>query len=89
MPNHGGGKDGSHDRAGSGEIEGVRVSTARERAEQKRREKLALIRQQLQSGALTIRQMTPAERAKYPPCPRPARRGSGRSRYGQTRTVAR
>jgi hypothetical protein len=48
------------------------VSNARERAEQKRRDKLALIREQLESGQLTIRQMTPAERAKYPP--RPPRR---------------
>jgi hypothetical protein len=49
------------------------VSNARERAEQKRRDKLALIREQLESGQLTIRPMTPAERAKYPP--RPPRRG--------------
>jgi hypothetical protein len=70
-------KGGSDDRAGSG----VHVSTARERAEQKRRDKLALIRQQLESGALTIRQMTPAERAQHPPRPHPPRRGTGTSRY--------
>jgi hypothetical protein len=51
------------------------VSTARERVEQKRRDKLALIREQLESGQLTIRQMTPAERAKHPPRPHPPRRG--------------
>ena len=49
------------------------MSTPIERAEQKRREKLALIREQLASGELTIRQMTPAERAKHPPRPRPPR----------------
>jgi hypothetical protein len=43
------------------------VSTSRERAEQKRREKLELIREQLDKGELTIRQMTPAERKKHPP----------------------
>ena len=51
------------------------MSTQRERAEQKRREKLELIREQLDSGQLKIRQMTPAERAKHPPRPRPEKRG--------------
>jgi hypothetical protein len=50
------------------------VATQRNRAEQKRREKLALIREQLESGDLTIRQMTPAERAKYPARPHPPKR---------------
>jgi hypothetical protein len=35
--------------------------------EQKRREKLGAIREQLENGELTIRRMTPAERALYPP----------------------
>jgi hypothetical protein len=48
------------------------VATPKERAEQKRREKLALIREQVESGELKIRQMTPAERAEHPP--RPPRR---------------
>ena len=43
------------------------MSNSKERAEEKRREKLALIREQLDSGDLTIRQMTPAERKKHPP----------------------
>ena len=43
------------------------MRTSKERAEQKRREKLALIREQLDTGELTIRQMTPAERKKHPP----------------------
>ena len=45
------------------------MSTSRERAEQKRSEKLALIREQLDNGELTIRRMTPAEREKHPPRP--------------------
>ena len=43
------------------------MSTSKERAEQKRLEKLALIREQLDNGDLTIRRMTPAERKKHPP----------------------
>jgi hypothetical protein len=50
------------------------VSASRERAQQKRREKLAMIREQLDSGELTIRRMTPAERKKYPPRPAQPRR---------------
>jgi hypothetical protein len=50
------------------------VSTQTERIEQKRREKLAAIREQLESGELTIRRMTPAERALYPPRPAAQRR---------------
>jgi hypothetical protein len=42
--------------------------------DQKRREKLEAIRKQLDSGELTIRQMTPAERALYPPRPAAPRR---------------
>jgi hypothetical protein len=49
------------------------MSTQAERAQQKRREKLALIREQLVSGDLTIRQMTPAERATNPPRHHPPR----------------
>ena len=50
------------------------MSTQKERAEQKRRDKLALIREQVESGQLTIRQMTAAERAKHPPRPAAPRR---------------
>jgi len=46
------------------------MSTQKDRAEQKRVEKLELIREQVDSGQLTIRQMTPAERKKNPPRPR-------------------
>ena len=53
------------------------MSTQKDRAEQKRREKLQQIRDQLDSGDLTIRQMTPAERKMHPPRPRPEKRGRG------------
>jgi hypothetical protein len=44
--------------------------TLKDRADEKRREKLAAIRQQVKEGSLTIRKMTPAERKKNPPRPR-------------------
>ena len=50
------------------------MATQQERAEQKRREKLDLIREQVDSGQLTIRKMTSAERKKNPPRPRPDKR---------------
>jgi hypothetical protein len=50
------------------------VKTARERAEEKRQEKLELVRTQVESGSLVIRQMTEEERRQYPPRPpRPKR----------------
>jgi anti-sigma28 factor (negative regulator of flagellin synthesis) len=50
------------------------AKTQRERAEEKREEKLALIREQIADGTLTVRQMTPEERKKDPPKPREPRR---------------
>jgi hypothetical protein len=48
------------------------VNRTRERAEEKRAEKLAQVREQVQSGSLVIRQMTAEERRRYPPvAPRP------------------
>ncbi|MHB1536915.1 MAG: hypothetical protein ACYCUM_02255 [Solirubrobacteraceae bacterium] len=56
------------------------MKTARERAEEKRAEKLALIREQVQDGSLTIRQMTAEERQRYPPPPpQPTRTGRRRA----------
>jgi hypothetical protein len=52
------------------------VKTAQERAEEKRAEKLELVREQVQSGSLVIRQMTEEERRRFPPvAPRPKRPG--------------
>ena len=53
------------------------MSTPQERAEQKRREKLELIREQVDSGELKIRKMTSKERAANPPRPRPEKRKRG------------
>jgi hypothetical protein len=52
------------------------MSTQKDRAEQKRLEKLRQIREQVDSGQLKIRQMTPAERRKHPPRPRTQKRGN-------------
>jgi hypothetical protein len=54
------------------------MNTARERAEQKRQEKLDMVREQVESGSLVIRKMTTEERRQYPP--RPARSSSFRKR---------
>ena len=52
------------------------MKSARERAEEKREAKLELVRDQVQSGSLVIRQMTDEERRRYPPRPpRPKRPG--------------
>lgn len=45
------------------------MKTPRERAEEKRAEKLEVVRQQVKSGSLVIRQMTDEERRRYPPRP--------------------
>jgi hypothetical protein len=50
------------------------VKTTRERADEKRREKLDLVREQVASGSLVIRQMTDDERRRYPPRPDRAKR---------------
>ena len=52
------------------------MSTPRERADKQREAKLEAVQQQVEEGSLTIRQMTPEERKKYPKPenPRPQRR---------------
>ncbi|MFL5896033.1 MAG: hypothetical protein ACJ76Z_13095 [Thermoleophilaceae bacterium] len=50
------------------------MSSARERQEQKRQEKLENVKEQVDSGSLVIRKMTDEEREKFPPKPRPERR---------------
>lgn len=51
------------------------MKTGRERAEEKRAEKLEVVRQQVKSGSLVIRKMTDEERRRFPPRPdRPKRR---------------
>lgn len=46
------------------------MKTQKDRADERRREKLAQIRDEVAKGRLTIRQMTPEERAAHPPKPR-------------------
>jgi hypothetical protein len=45
-----------------------------ERAAERRRERLEAMQQQVKSGSLKIRKMTPAERKRYPPRPADGRR---------------
>lgn len=54
------------------------MATQQERAAKARDEKLAAIEEQVRDGSLVIREMTPAERKKYPKpeTPRPTRRRS-------------
>jgi hypothetical protein len=56
------------------------MSSQRERAEEKRKEKLKAVEEQVAEGSLTIRQMTPEERAKYPKRERPPQ-AAKRKRY--------
>lgn|GEM_PF-3353310 len=52
------------------------MKTVRERAEEKRQEKLTQVRDQVENGGLIIRQMTDEERRRYPPRePRPKQQG--------------
>lgn len=54
------------------------MKTTRERAEEKRQERLANVREQVQNGSLVIRKMTEEERLRYPVRPRPPDRGRRR-----------
>jgi hypothetical protein len=56
------------------------MKTTRERAEEKRQEKLELVEEQVESGSLVIRQMTDAERRLYPPRPQPPEGKRGKRR---------
>lgn len=60
------------------------MPTARERAEEKRAEKLAHVREQVDSGSLVIRQMTDEERRRYPPRPVQPRRPDRRATRGRS-----
>ena len=55
------------------------MKSTRERADEKRREKLEHVREQVENGSLTIRKMTAEERKRFPPRPAKARtKGSRR-----------
>lgn len=49
--------------------------TVKDKADEKRREKLAAIREQVKEGSLTIRKMTAAERKAYPARTRGSKKG--------------
>jgi hypothetical protein len=52
------------------------MKTTRERAEEKRKAKLDLVQEQVESGSLVIRKMTDEERRQYPlRPPKPKRLG--------------
>jgi hypothetical protein len=54
------------------------MKTPRERAEEKRQEKLKFVAEQVENGDLVIRQMTDEERQRFPPRPsEPKRSGRG------------
>jgi hypothetical protein len=55
------------------------MKTARERAEEVRAEKLQKISEQIASGRLIVRKMTPEERLRYPL--RPVTTGKKAKRY--------
>jgi hypothetical protein len=55
------------------------VSTSSERAEERRKAKLAQMQQQIEDGTLTVRKMTAKERAANPPRSR-IQRGRARKR---------
>jgi hypothetical protein len=67
------GKDSAAEAKPTGGGKGGKSPTARKQ-EQRRQEKLDLVQQQIEEGSLTIRQMTPEERKKYPPRPRKPRK---------------
>lgn len=52
------------------------MKTTRERAEERRLAKLELVREQVASGSLVIRDMTEEERRRYPQRPAKPRRGA-------------
>jgi len=50
------------------------MKTARERNDERRKEKLREMQEAIAAGSLIIRQMTPQERAKFPPRRRAGKR---------------
>jgi anti-sigma28 factor (negative regulator of flagellin synthesis) len=55
------------------------MKTQQQRSEERRQEKLDLIREQIEAGTLVVRKMTRAERAKFPPKSAPKRSRTGKS----------
>jgi hypothetical protein len=57
------------------------MKTPRQRAEDRRQEKLAAMDRAIEAGTLRVRQMTADERAAHPPQPRPASGRGSRRRF--------
>jgi hypothetical protein len=56
------------------------MKSPKQRADERRQEKLDRVQEQIEEGTLTVRKMTAKERAAHPPRPRPERgRGSRRN----------
>jgi len=53
----------------------VPVKSQKQRDEERRRQKLAEMQEQIDEGTLTVRKMTPKERKENPPRPRRTDRG--------------
>jgi hypothetical protein len=51
------------------------MKTPQERADDRRRQKLAEVQAQIRNGTLVVRQMTAAERERNPPAPPRPKRG--------------
>jgi hypothetical protein len=62
-----GGKDKDGKESGKRKGPPKGTSPTARRQQKRREEKLRLVREQVAEGSLTIRKMTPEERAKYPP----------------------
>jgi hypothetical protein len=58
------------------------MKSPRERADERRQEKLAAVQEQIEEGTLKVRKMTAKERAEHPPRPRPERGRGSRRRHG-------
>ena len=55
------------------------MKSTKQRADERRQEKLERVQEQIKEGSLVVRKMTAKERAAHPPRPRPERgRGSRR-----------
>jgi len=67
-------KDGAKDAKDGGKDGERRLSPTAKRAQARREERLEMIRQQVEEGTLTIRQMTPEERKANPPQPRKSKK---------------
>jgi hypothetical protein len=57
------------------------MTSPQDRAQQRRRQKLAEVEAQIRSGSLTVRQMTADERARFPPRPAAAPGQDRKRRY--------